>query len=84
MLSYQKKPYPQDNLAATPYNTRKTCSSMLKKYGVDATYQKLILGHEGFLDLTERTYTYVDVAQLVEAVNKIPSVDIIGTLFASS
>lgn len=64
----------------TPHNARKTCSSLLKKHGVDATYQKLILGHEGALDLTERTYTYVDVAQLVEAVNKIPSVDIIGTL----
>lgn len=63
----------------TPHNTRKTCSSLLKKHGVDATYQKLILGHEGALDLTERTYTYVDVAQLVEAVNKIPSIDIVGT-----
>lgn len=62
----------------TPHNTRKTCASLLKKYEVDTTYQKLILGHEGALDLTERTYTYVDVAQLVEAVNKIPSIEKVG------
>ena len=59
----------------TPHNARKTCASLLKKYGVDATYQKLIIGHEGALDLTERTYTYIDVEQLVEAINQIPSVD---------
>lgn len=59
----------------TPHNARKTCASLLKKYGVDATYQKLIIGHEGALDLTEKVYTYVDVEQLVEAINKIPSVD---------
>ncbi len=59
----------------TPHNARKTCASLLKKYGVDSTYQKLIIGHEGALDLTERTYTYIDVEQLVEAINKIPNVD---------
>ena len=56
----------------TPHNCRKTFSTLLKRYGVDMTYQKLILGHTGALTLTEKTYTYVDIKQLVEAVNKIP------------
>lgn len=58
----------------TPHNCRKTCASLLKKYGVDSTYQKLIMGHEGALDLTERTYTYIAIEQLVEAINQIPNV----------
>lgn len=55
----------------TPHNCRKTCASKLKYFGVDSTYQKLILGHEGALDLTEKTYTYVSDEQLVEAMDKI-------------
>ena len=55
----------------TPHNCRKTCASLMKKYEVDPTYQKLILGHEGALDLTEKTYTYISDEQLVEAINKI-------------
>lgn len=55
----------------TPHNCRKTCASLLKKYEVDPTYQKLILGHEGALDLTEKTYTYISDEQLKEAINKI-------------
>lgn len=55
----------------TPHNCRKTLASKLKKAGVDATYQKLILGHEGALDLTEKVYTYVADEQLIEAMDKI-------------
>lgn len=55
----------------TPHNCRKTFASKIKKAGVDATYQKLILGHSGALDLTEKVYTYVADEQLTEAVDKI-------------
>lgn len=55
----------------TPHALRKTFSSMLKKAKVDSTYQKLLLGHEGALDLTEKVYTHVDDEQLIEAVNKL-------------
>ena len=37
------------------------------------TYQKLILGHEGALSLTEKVYTKVDVEKLIETVNLIPA-----------
>lgn len=59
------------NEEITPHNMRKTFSSLLKRFGVDSTYQKLILGHEGALDLTEKTYTYISNEQLIEAINKI-------------
>ena len=56
----------------TPHNGRKTCSSLLKRYDADPTYQKLILGHEGALSLTEKVYTKVDVSKLVETIDLIP------------
>lgn len=59
------------NEELTPHNARKTCSSLLKHAKVDATYQKLILGHEGALNLTEKVYTAVPVEDLVEAINQI-------------
>ena len=43
----------------------------MKHAKVVSTYQKLILGHEGALNLTERVYTVVPVSDLVEAINKI-------------
>lgn len=55
----------------TPHNCRKTCISLLTKADVRPTYIKLIVGHEGALDLTERTYTYVDFEELLTAINKI-------------
>lgn len=55
----------------TPHNCRKTCASLMRKYDVNSTYQKMILGHEGALDLTEKVYTYIDDDQLKEAINKI-------------
>lgn len=55
----------------TPHNCRKTCASLLKRFDVDSTYQKLILGHEGALDITEKVYTHITDEQLVEAINKI-------------
>lgn len=55
----------------TPHNCRKTCISLLTKADVRPTYIKLIVGHEGALDLTEKTYTYVDFEELLTAINKI-------------
>ena len=55
----------------TPHNCRKTFSSLLKRFNADPTYQKLILGHEGALDLTEKTYTAVSFDKLEDTVNLI-------------
>lgn len=55
----------------TPHNCRKTCISLLTKANVRSTYIKLIVGHEGALDLTEKTYTYVDFDELLNAINQI-------------
>ena len=59
------------NEEITPHNMRKTFSSLLKRFNADPTYQKLILGHEGALDLTEKTYTAVSFDKLEETVNLI-------------
>lgn len=57
----------------TPHAARKTCSSLLKKYDADSMYHKLILGHSGALNLTERVYTKVDTEKLIETINLIPA-----------
>ncbi len=57
----------------TPHATRKTCSTLLKDYGADSMYHKLILGHSGALNLTERVYTKVDKEKLIETINLIPA-----------
>lgn len=57
----------------TPHNCRKTCASLLKEFKCDMTYEKLILGHEGALDLTEKTYIHVEPKELVKAINQIPT-----------
>lgn len=59
------------NEELTPHNARKTCASLMKHSKVDATYQKLILGHEGALNLTEAVYTAVPIEDLVLAINQI-------------
>lgn len=37
------------NEELTPHNCRKTCASLLRRFNVNSTYQKLILGHNGAL-----------------------------------
>lgn len=59
------------NKDLTPHNCRKTCISLLTRAGVRSLYIKLIIGHESALDLTEKTYTYVDFKQLLDAINEI-------------
>lgn len=59
------------NEELTPHNCRKTCVSKLTKARVSPTYIKLIIGHEGAMDLTEKTYTYVDIQELIDSINLI-------------
>lgn len=59
------------NKEITPHNSRKTCVSLLTKAKVQPILIKLIIGHEGALDLTEKTYTHVDIQQLIDAINLI-------------
>ena len=60
------------NKDMTPHNARKTFSSYMMYYNVLPTYQKLIFGHEGALDLQEKVYTVVPHEKLVEEIDKIP------------
>lgn len=54
----------------TMHDTRHTCASLLKEFGCDDFYRKLILGHH-IEDLTDRVYTHVEVQRLLLEVNKI-------------
>lgn len=54
----------------TLHDTRHTCASLLKEYGCDDLYRKLILGHH-INDLTDRVYTHVEIARLILEINKI-------------
>ncbi len=56
----------------TPHNARKTFASYIKFYHVNHTCQKLIFGHEGALDLMEKTYAITPLSELVEELDKIP------------
>lgn len=55
----------------TPHWSRHTCTSMMADAGIEPTIQKLILGHSGAMNVTERVYTHMDVRKLVEAIDKI-------------
>lgn len=55
----------------TPHCCRHTCISMLADAHVEQTLIKIIVGHSGAMSLTERVYTHIDTAKLVEAINKI-------------
>lgn len=54
----------------TLHDTRHTCASLLKEYGCDDLYRKLIIGHH-INDLTDRVYTHVDIARLILEINKV-------------
>lgn len=55
----------------TPHFCRHTCASLLAEAEITPTIQKLILGHSGAMNLTEKVYTHLDVKSLVNAINKI-------------
>lgn len=54
----------------TMHDTRHTCASLLKEYGCDDLYRKLILGHH-IQDLTDRVYTHVEIQRLILEMDKI-------------
>lgn len=55
----------------TPHACRKTCISLMTRADIKPIYIKLIVGHSGSMDLTERVYTYVDIKELIDCINKI-------------
>lgn len=54
----------------TLHDTRHTCASLMKEYGCDDLYRKLIMGHR-VENMTDRVYTHVEIARLVLEINKI-------------
>ena len=54
----------------TMHDTRHTCISLLANAGVDKRIIQAIVGHKG-KDVTDRTYTHIDIETMREALNKI-------------
>ena len=54
----------------TPHDTRHTCISLLTEAAVDERLIQQIVGHKG-ANVTRSVYTHVDIANLLEAINKI-------------
>lgn len=67
---YFVKPLAQLDMDHLPHDTRHTCVSLLVKAGVDKVLIQRIVGHKG-TDVTDNVYTHFEIAQLVEAINKI-------------
>jgi len=53
-----------------PHDTRHTCISLLAAAGVDERIIKKIVGHKG-QGVTEVVYTHFEIAELLDAINKI-------------
>ena len=53
-----------------PHDTRHTCISMLAAANVDERVIKKIVGHKG-QGVTETVYTHFEIAELLDAINKI-------------
>ena len=58
------------NMKHTPHDTRHTCVSLLAAAGVDERIIKKIVGHKG-QGVTETVYTHFEIAELLDAINKI-------------
>lgn len=54
----------------TPHDTRHTCISLLTEAAVDERLIQQIVGHKG-ASVTRSVYTHVDMASLLDAINKI-------------
>lgn len=61
----------QDGSDYTPHATRHTFATRARKKGVDPLVTKKILGHSPKADVTEKTYTHVDVDMLNAAISAI-------------
>lgn len=53
-----------------PHDTRHTCVSLLTVAGVSDKVIKKIVGHKG-QGVTEIVYTHFEIAELIDAINKI-------------
>ena len=53
-----------------PHDTRHTCISLLASAGVDERVVKKIVGHKG-QGVTQVVYTHFEIAELIDAINKI-------------
>lgn len=51
-----------------PHDTRHTCATLMEKAGISSFHRKLILGH-AVTDITDGTYTHVDIQDLVKDIN---------------
>lgn len=58
------------NMKHTPHETRHTCISMLTVAGVSDKVIKKIVGHKG-QGVTEIVYTHFEIAELIDAINRI-------------
>lgn len=57
--------------AYTPHVTRHTFATICRKQGVDPLVTKKLLGHSPAADVTEKTYTHIDMEMLQLAVSQI-------------
>lgn len=55
----------------TPHATRHTTITLLAENNVNQTIIKLIVGHSGAMNITERIYTHLEINKLIEAINLI-------------
>ncbi len=68
--SYWKPLMAQMDMEHRPHDTRHTCISMLAAAGVDERIIKKIVGHKG-QGVTQIVYTHFEIAELLDAINKI-------------
>lgn len=61
----------KDGSDFTPHATRHTFATRARKKGVDPLVTKKILGHSPKADVTEKTYTHIDVDMLNAAIGAI-------------
>lgn len=54
-----------------PHDTRHTCISLMNTAEINPTTVKMIVGHAGKMDLTERVYTHKVMDELLQAINQI-------------
>lgn len=58
-------------LEQTPHCCRHTFVSLLAEANISKTFNKLIVGHKGAMDINEKVYTHIDINTFIDAVNNI-------------
>ncbi len=69
--SYWKPMINAQGMDHTPHATRHTTITLLAENNVNQTIIKLIVGHSGAMNITERIYTHLEINKLIEAINLI-------------